>query len=440
MWLRGNPRHIPKIWMLVGFLLLEHGPLHTYMAMYSWAGLWPGYVQGAEISLVDLILLAIYLSLPRRTNSLPFLFPMAFYFFTALLSVFQASVPTAALFYCVQLARIFFVYAVVTKACADERVVPSLLKGLAVGMFVVAGQAVWERFVLGVLQTPGGFGHQNFVGMVSHFIVYPFFALLLAGERGFFAYAVSFTGALIAVLTTSRATLGFAGMGYVMMFMLSAFRGWTARKTKVMAVGAIAVALLSPLVVVSFEKRFSSNAETSYLEPDEVRVALEKAAQMILSDHPMGVGVNHYVQAANIYGYNQRAGLDWTSSGAYVHNVYWLVAAETGYIGFVAFVILLFPPLIVAFSCGWRNRKDRRGDLLLGLGVGLLTVYLHSFYEWIFITFQAQYLFAATIGMVAGVAQQLGYWRRTQIAHVAPSTLAGTTARVSQNLHLKSRR
>ena len=170
--------------------------------------------------------------------------------------------------------------------------------------------------------------------MVSHFIVYPFFALLLAGERGFFAYAVSFTGALIAVLTTSRATLGFAGMGYVLMFMLSAFRGWTARKTKVMAVGAIAVALLSPLVVVSFEKRFSSNAETSYLEPDEVRVALEKAAQMILSDHPMGVGVNHYVQAANIHGYNQRAGLDWTSSGAYVHNVYWLVAAETGYIGF----------------------------------------------------------------------------------------------------------
>ena len=73
--------------------------------------------------------------------------------------------------------------------------------------------------------------------------------------------------------------------------------------------------------------------------------------------------------------------------------------------------MLLLSPLIVAFRCGWRNRKDQRGDLLLGFGVALLTVYLHSFYEWVFVSFEIEYMFAATMGLIAGLAQELGYWR-----------------------------
>ena len=79
-----SPARHAKIWMLVGFLAFEHGPLHTYMAFDSWAGLWSGYIQGAEISLLDLIMFAIYLSLPRAQQPLPFLYPMAFYFLAAL--------------------------------------------------------------------------------------------------------------------------------------------------------------------------------------------------------------------------------------------------------------------------------------------------------------------------------------------------------------------
>jgi hypothetical protein len=72
--------------------------------------------------------------------------------------------------------------------------------------------------------------------------------------------------------------------------------------------------------------------------------------------------------------------------------------------------------MIVAFACGWRNRRDKRADVLLGLGVGLLTVYLHNLYEWVFVSFQTEYLFAANAAMIAGLAHQLGYWRRTHVA------------------------
>ena len=190
--------------------------------------------------------------------------------------------PQAALFYSWQLARVFFVYAVITRACAaDERVIGALLKGIALGMFLAAGQAVWQRFGAGVVQAAGGFPHQNFLGMVSHFIVYPFFALLLAGERGWFPIAVSVVGAIVAILTASRATVATAIFGYVAVFMLSAARGWSARKSMALVAAVIATIALSPLVVSSFEQRFSSSSDlqSSVFEGDLTRDQMEDAAR-----------------------------------------------------------------------------------------------------------------------------------------------------------------
>ena len=45
------------------------------------------------------------------------------------------------------------VYAVVARASADERVV--LLTGMALVVCVETGFALWERFILGQLQTVG---------------------------------------------------------------------------------------------------------------------------------------------------------------------------------------------------------------------------------------------------------------------------------------------
>jgi len=440
-WLRQNPREASKVWILVGFLAVEHGPIHVYMALDSVAGFWTGYTLGAEISLLDLIAVAIYFALPRSRHSLPFLFAIGFYFFAVFLSAFQGSVPKATLYYCWQLGRVFFFYAVVAKACAaDERVVPALLKGIALGMFLAAFQAIWERFGAGVLQTAGGFPHRNFLGMVSHFIVFPFFALVLAGERGWFPLTVSLAGAIVAVLTTSRATVVAAGFGYLLVFLVSALRGWTPRKSMAAVATVVAVMALSPLFLSSFEQRFGSDADAAFFGTDETRVQLENAARMMLSDHPMGVGANHYVIAANMGGYNTRAGLSWANFGAFVHNAYWLVAVETGYLGLVAFVFMLLRPLTVAFLCGWRTRRDKRGDLLLGLGVGLLVVYLHNFYEWIFVTFQCEYLFAVNAAMIAGLAQQLGYWHRTHALPIKAGDLARISAKTSQRSRIKSYR
>jgi len=123
-WLRHNPHQAPKIWILMGFLPFAVGPFHLYMAAISWAE-WPGYVKGVELSILDILALALYFSLPHGGSAIPFRTSMALYFLAVLLSAFQSPVPVAALFYPWQLARMFLVYAVVAKAMVDERVAPA---------------------------------------------------------------------------------------------------------------------------------------------------------------------------------------------------------------------------------------------------------------------------------------------------------------------------
>ena len=171
--------------------------------------------------------------------------------------------------------------------------------------------------------------------------------------------------------------------------------------------GTAAVFVIGLVAASSLERRFATDPLLDYDE----RAALVSASARMLSDFPMGVGGNNFGLVNNTLGYAEEAEIAWTSRAAIVHNIYWLTLAETGYLGFFALVILLIRPLFVALRCGWRNRRDERGDLLIGFGTSLLIIYIHSYFEWVLFYTQAQYIFAMTIGMVAGLAQQLGYWR-----------------------------
>jgi O-antigen ligase len=299
----------------------------------------------------------------------------------------------------------FLVYAVVTRACADPRVAPAILKGMAAGLIMEAGIVIWQRFGLGMFQTPGNLGHQNLVGMISFFVTFPFFALLLAGRGGWLPPVVTLAGCVAQVLTVSRSTIGIAGIAYSIMFIVSALQQWTSRKMIILLIGTATLIVLTPWILSSIEQRGGTNdIDTS----DKSRTMLSDEAERIISDYPLGVGANQYVNAAQEKGY-RGPNLEW---GVMVHNVYLLVAAETGYFGLFTFVVFLLYPVSVAFHCWWRIRRDPGGDLLLGVGMALLAVYIQGLFEFEFLDIVPQYMFALELGMVAGLAQQLGYWRR----------------------------
>jgi O-antigen ligase len=217
-----------------------------------------------------------------------------------------------------------------------------------------------------------------------------------------------FAGVVVELLTASRATIGLAAAGYAGLFALSALRHWTSRKAVLALIGGAVIAVLAPLALSVVQQRGSTEIESSDFE----RSSFEAAAEAMILRHPFGVGANNYVVVANLEGFNAAAGVPIVGYAGIVHNIYLLIAAETGYFGLFAFLLLLIRPMMVAFLCGWRNRRDPRGDLLLGIGVALLIVYIHSSFEWVLISYLSQYMLAIEIGMVAGLAEQLGYWRK----------------------------
>jgi O-antigen ligase len=406
--LRRKPLEQAWVWMLLGFFpfLLSAVP-NLNLSAISWP-IWPGHVKGLQITALDLYAFALYVALPRRPGKTPFRFAMGFSCFAVVVSIFSAQVPAAAVFYAWQLARMYLVYAVVIKSGADERIVWWIMKGLAAGLWLEACDAMWERFGQGIIQASGSLGHQNLLGLMSHLIVLPFFALLLAGQRSWITTATPIVGGIIWVLTASRATLGLGAIGLVALFMVSAMRKWTSRKARVLMAGVVVLAVFVPLALSSLDARFAANPLSDGIDE---RVVLNDAAELMLLDHPFGVGANNFTVVANTDGYYDRVPLSWMSRIAIVHNLYWLTAAEMGYLGIVALLVLLGHLLLVAFRCGWAHRTDQRGDLLLGFGMALLIVCIHSWYEWIFVTLQVQYLFALVAGLVGALATQLGYWR-----------------------------
>jgi O-antigen ligase len=416
LYLRNNYYVRLKVFVLMGFLPFVTSYFHLYMAIDSWD--WIGYVRGGEISIIDLIAMTIYLSLTPHRGNTPFTISMAAYFIATVISAIGATFPITALFYSWQLARMFLLYATVYRgSCADPRVASAVLEGMAGGIFLEAVLAIWQRFGDGVLQTTGTYVHQNTLGLISHFVLFPFFALLLGGRRGWLPLSVVISCLIIEVLTTSRGTLAIGVLGLAIVFVLSGVGRWTSRKAMVLLAGLAAIAAIAPLAASSLQQRFTTG-EIS-LQEDSERLAYKRTAALMLSEHPLGVGANNFTFVANIGGYFARAGEVAYSSGlsGNVHNVYWLVASETGYFGLVTFVILLLRPLSVALICGLRRLGDARGDLLLGLGVALLSVYIHSFEEWVFVTFDVQYLFAIEIGLVAGLSTQLKRQEQTSSRH-----------------------
>lgn len=401
-WLRGNPQIVPTIWIAVGILPFAVGPFHLYLAPLSWAD-WPGYVKGLEVTGIDIASLAILLSLPRSSSPLPFKVSMLVYLVAVFVSASQALVPEAALFYPFQLARVFLFFSVVAKASAvDGRVAPSLLRGMLIGICFEACLMMFQRLVLGELQAVGTIGHQNGVGMLTNLIVFPFVALLLAGANGWEPVVAPVAGVVVTLLTVSRAALGLEGLGFAIVFSISSLRIWTNRKGLLALLAVLALIVLAPIAMLSMETRFTLHPETEYDE----RAAFERAASAIVAENPFGVGANHYTVFANVHGYNERAGVIPTPSSlsANVHNVYFLVTAETGWLGLVTFLGLILRPLVLAFVSGWRARNRLEGDLLLGLGVSLSVIYIHSLFEWIFVTYLYQYFFAAISGLIVGLS------------------------------------
>lgn len=405
--LRRDPRAVLVAAFLLGFLPFVMAPWHLLVAPYALPA-WPGYVKGWEIGLIDAIAIACLIGVPRARSRLPFKFVFLLYIASALLSVLLAPNFKIALSYPLQLARIFLVFAAVARLSSSPLSLKAILQGLVIGLSFQAAVAISSRLG-GALQTGGSFGHQNLLGFVSHLVFIPAFGLLLSGQWTRWAIVGLISGAVVVTLTVSRATVAFAGIALAVTYLLSLLAGSSQRKIGVGLAMVAVIGLSFPVIQYSFERRFAAQGGIGFNAPDGEREAFEHAARMMISDHPFGVGANHYVVVVNTQGYASRAGVGWGtgSRATNVHNSFLLLQAETGYFGLFAIYLLLGTAAWSSLVYAFRARGSPQGDLLIGIVGALCAITLHSFYEWMLVTHQAQYLLAVALGLAAGLIRQL---------------------------------
>lgn len=406
-WLRTNPRMAPWLWSLLTFLPFVIGPWHLLIAPYATPN-WSGYVKGWEFSLLDSVAIGVLLGMRTRGPG-PFLvIPFIAYILASLVAVTQARFGALAFSYIIQLVRIFLVFLAVAKVVQSERGERAVLRGLIAGVGVQAGYALWAR-AGGALQTGGSLGHQNLLGFVSHMALLPAFAMLLAGRWPRLALLGMCAGLTAVILTASRATIAFSAMGLVLTLLCSLAIRFSGRKAMLGMVGIVLLLAAYPIANATLARRFAAQ-QTSLFQVDRERAAFEQAARSMLSAKPMGIGPNHYVFIANTEGYSAKAGVNWAegSRSTNVHNSYLLVAVETGYLGLVTFLALIGSGIFCAFATAIRFRRQVGSDVLIGTGCALIVTSLHGNFEWMYLVYPSQYLFAASLGMIAGLRRRYG--------------------------------
>lgn len=407
--LRSNVYIRDKVWILLGVMpfMLVVTPFMS-VAIITWDQIWFSYVPGLQITVIDLIAVALFFSMKDQKICVHYHLPFILYLIAISFSVFQAEKPPAAIFYVWQFARMYFFAVVIAKGCTEQKTATLLLKGLAIGLGIQAVAVFWQKFGLHEVEPSGTFVHRNTLGLIIHMVIFPHFSLYLAGQRQAQYALTPLMGLAVASLIASRAALGFSIFGFATTYLLSLVRKPSSWKALMGFTGIVIVAVAVPIAYSSLERRF----DVTPLMDDQYdeRAAFNRTALAMLSANPFGVGVNHYSYIGKNHGYSISNGVVPTegSLNNTVHNAYLLAGAEAGYFGIFAFIILTLYPLLVALKYAWlSNRKDLRGDLLLGLGVAMITAYVHSFFEYVIVVKEVQYVLMITFGMTFGLAHQI---------------------------------
>lgn len=398
--LQARPEMRRHAYFGIGLFPLVLSAVNLDAALISGSG-FIGHTSGMVLSLLDTLCIGLLATSRKPFHKLPFVVPFLLYLFAVLLATTVARPVVPATFYLFQLLRMFLVFSTVATIIRERDALKLIAFGLALGALIQAVVSLWQR-ANGVFQVSGTMPHQNTLGMMLHFVTIPLLAMCLTGERSKLIFVGVGGGMICVALGASRGSIGFLFLGIFSLFLLSVIRCPTKRKFTVIGAAVGVSVLVSPIIYSGISQRFDA-LEKNTSDYDE-RAAFESAATMMATDHLLGVGPNQYVRASNVEGYADAAGVGWAhgSRSAHVHNLYLLMAAETGWFGMISFIIFLVIVIFRGFWYSFKEKLRQSGEVVLGFTIALIVMSLHSLYEWIAITYQVQAMVAIAMGVIAG--------------------------------------
>lgn len=364
----------------------------------------------------------------------------------SIISLAGSQVPYYGLFTIHKFIRGLIFYWVMVNVVKEKEDVQTVLSALTAAVIFQTGVVLFDKYVTKAVvnRSVGSFPHPNSLAMYIDLIIPILLSLFLSGTltKGQNQWAIlAVGGGIICVLfTKSRAALVIMLGALGLVTAISILIKPTARKFGVVAVGFVMMSILGALAAPTIIRRFESAPE----ESEMTRVFFNEAAHAMANEHTFGVGINAYSwMLANTAYYwyvypdkkddenidpdEFRESKQGASRLGTAHHIYYLMAAETGWIGMGVFILFILRFYGRNLRLFFKARDDYYKAILLGLLVGFATLHIQGLLEWIFRQTQVFYLFAVLSGLMVALGNLLPGPRRN-IAAPEPRPCHGRIA------------
>ena len=325
------------------------------------------YTLGVALRDILLLLLLIYWIIRSATRkSAPFRFyarttvPALLYIEAALLSMIWAPRLDLATLELVQMGKVFLLYFVVANQIEKPSDLKFILWALLATIFfesalaslqLATGSSLSLGFLgemqmdpEGDLERVGGtLGHPNRLARYLELLL-PFClgVFLIVKKRLFkFAALAVFASGFAAMIMTGSRGGWIATLAAVMLFFYLALRHrhiQSRQLIRLVFLSLVAISLIGMLFFEQIENRITGEDHGSAMS----RIPMFQIALSIIEAHPVGgVGINNYAVIMREYN-DTILGRRFSTIPRPVHNMYLLIAGETGMIGLIAFLLLVF--------------------------------------------------------------------------------------------------
>jgi hypothetical protein len=379
-----------------------------------------GHTKGFEYAHFDTLSLAILLASRWRS---PPAFPRwppgtglyMLYCFVATLSFFPALNKVYALMGIWKFTKAILWYAAAFHAFRDDDDLKWVMRTLAGMVIFQALVGLKMRFLEGSWQVKGWFEHQNPMAMWCYLCCFPVLAWAFNPRTSKSDTALCLggvaAGALLILLSVSRAGLGMFAVGCTGVTGMAWLRGPKPKTIGITSLGALGALAAGLLALDAFMARMAEVKSRD--EAEDLRAIMIKQAKMMLHDSTFGIGWNNYGIADSLpYTYSQPL-IDWDESRGFriieenylanplTESLYWLILGETGYPGFFTYLLFLVATLHWAVRSSIYFRKSATGWFAGAVTIGLALQYYHGTVERVFSQTKNLAIWLLLAGMMA---------------------------------------
>ncbi len=419
-----------RIWQRAVFaLMLVMTALRpgNFMMMIGSIETYRGHTKGYEISLIEVLALALIFAVRRvpelgRPKWPPGLGWYLLWCGVSLLSAVGCYEPTYALMAASRFVKGALIFSAAALYLRDEKDLRWAVGALAGAMFHHGLLCLKMRLLDGSWQVKGWFEHQNPMAMWCYLGALPVLALVLSPQvkgRLLWLGIAGYGGAgLCILLSVSRAALAAYALGSAVLLFLAWLRGPNARVTGFTILGAVGAVLVFLFALDSFKARLNEVAASSETVEEDLRDILNKQSAAMLHDHPLlGIGWNNFGIAnsrprGDLYSeileqWDKERGFTIYDENYYANplteSLYWLWLAETGWLGFLSFLIFACVTVVLALRCAWTQKNTLMGAVAAALLIALVICYMHGMVERILTQTKNLSHWLMLAGMVAGM-------------------------------------